>query len=153
MVASDFADFYRSSFTPVLRACRAFSGNEEVAYEATQEAFARAFARWPRLAGYASPRGWVTTVAMNLCRRHHRRRQNQAFIEAPVPGPTSDRIELLAALRQLPERQRRAVVLHYLLDCPVTVVADLMNLSEGAVKSHLSRARSTLRNSMEVGHV
>ena len=40
--------------------------------------------------------------------------------------------------------QAQAVVLYYFGDCSVAAVAELMELSEGAVKSHLSRARRTL---------
>jgi RNA polymerase sigma-70 factor (ECF subfamily) len=61
-------------------------------------------------------------------------------------------LDVLTALRSLPERQRQAVVLHYLLDCPVATVADLMSVSEGAVKAHLFKARATLRTLLEVRH-
>jgi len=64
----------------------------------------------------------------------------------------TDRLDLLAALRSLPERQRQAVVLHYLMDCRVATVAELMGLSEGTVKAHLHRARATLHDLLEVRH-
>ena len=43
-------------------------------------------------------------------------------------------------------RQRLAVVLHYLDDRPIPEVAHVMGISEGAVNSHLHRARETLRS-------
>jgi RNA polymerase sigma-70 factor (ECF subfamily) len=67
-------------------------------------------------------------------------------------GPNPDRVDVLAALLALPERQRQAVVLHYFLDCPIASVADLMGVSEGAVKAHLHKARGSLRLSLEVRH-
>jgi len=148
----DFSDFYRATFGPVSGAARAFCGNADVAHESTQEAFAKAFARWPRLAQQQWAQAWVTTTALNLCRRRLRRRPPVASDAQTVAGPTTDRIELLTALRALPDRQRQAVVLHYLADCPVATVADLMGLSEGTVKSHLFKARAALRKSLEVRH-
>jgi RNA polymerase sigma-70 factor (ECF subfamily) len=150
----DFAEFYTTSFARVARAVRAFCGNADVAHEATQEAFARAFSRWPKVKEVAWPEAWVTTTAMNVSKRHFRRRSRQ---RATAPGessagPSGDRVDVLAALRLLPERQRQATVLHYLLDCPVGAVAELMGLSDGAVKAHLHKARATLRNSLEVRH-
>jgi RNA polymerase sigma-70 factor (ECF subfamily) len=49
-----------------------------------------------------------------------------------------------ALVRALPDQQRRAVVLHYVGDLSVADVADVMECSEGTVKTHLSRARTHL---------
>jgi RNA polymerase sigma-70 factor (ECF subfamily) len=151
--ASDFAEFYASSFRRVSSAVRAFCGDVDVAHEATQEAFARAYARWARLTDSEWPQAWVTTTAFNLTRRHHRRRPSTPTREPDgEQGPTGDRLDLLGALRSLPERQRRAIVLHYLLDIPVAGVADLMGISEGAIKAHLHKGRAALRSALEVRH-
>jgi RNA polymerase sigma-70 factor (ECF subfamily) len=93
----------------------------------------------------------VTKTAFNLTRRHFRRRQMTGG-PAATPGPTADRVDVLTALRSLPERQRQAVVLHYLTDCPVATVAEVMGVSEGAVKAHLFKARAALRSGLEVRH-
>ena len=137
---------------PVSSAVRAFCGDADVAHEATQEAFARAFARWRRLHDSPHPQAWVTKTAINITRRHFRRRPLPAT-GAPTPGPTPDRVDVLTALRSLPDRQRQAVVLHYLTDSPVAAVAEVMGVSEGAVKAHLFKARAALRRGLEVGHV
>lgn len=133
MSADDFSAFYATSFPRVFAAVRAFCGDVDVAHDATQEAFARAYARWRRVKETGWPQAWVTTTAMNLSRRNmsRRLRKAQADREAAAPGPTTDRLDVLSALRALPERQRQAVVLHYLLDCPVATVADHMNLWTG----------------------
>ncbi|MDQ3620515.1 MAG: sigma-70 family RNA polymerase sigma factor [Actinomycetota bacterium] len=154
MSRDEFADFYSASFARVSAAVRAFCGDADVAYEATQEAFARAYARWPRLKEAGWAHGWVTTTALNLSRRHFRLRARRPppGQDTSSPGPTTDRLDVLAALRSLPERQRQAVVLHYLVDCPVATVADLMGLSEGTVKAHLHKARATLHDLLEIRH-
>lgn len=148
----DFSEFYATSFRRVSSAVRAFCGDAEVAHEATQEAFARAYARWARLKDSEWPQAWVTTTAFNLSRRHHRRRWFSGAGEEAEQGPTSDRLDLLGALRAIPERQRRAIVLHYLLDLPVAAVAELMGVSEGAIKAHLHKGRAALRSALEVRH-
>lgn len=152
MDTSDFSDFYTTSFPRVVTAVRAFSGDSDLAREATQEAFARAYARWGRVREAAWPQAWVTTTAMNIVRRSHRRRPAPAKDPLPAEAPTSDRLDVLSALRALPERQRQAVVLHYLMDLSVTAVADVMGVSDGAIKAHLHRARAALRDALEVRH-
>ncbi len=152
-MTDDFAAFYEGSFTPVFAAVRAFCGDTDVARDATQEAFARAYARWRRVKATSSPQAWVVTTAFNLTRRHFRRERTQVETASTVlSGPTPDRVGVLDALRALPERQRQAVVLHYLLDTPVAMVAEAMGVSEGAVKAHLFKARSALRGALEVRH-
>jgi RNA polymerase sigma-70 factor (ECF subfamily) len=145
-----FEDFYRTHFDRVYEIAYAFSGRREIAQDATQDAFSRAYARWRRLGRETWAAGWVMTTALNACRRQMR------MARPPLPqsdsgeGPTPDRIALLAALRSLPDRQRQAIVLHYIGDLPVAAVAELMELTEGAVKSHLFKARTALRSSLEV---
>ena len=100
-----------------------------------------------------SPAAWVTTTAINVGRRHFRRRSGALQSDEVVQGPTTDRLDLLAILRGMPARQRQAIVLHYLMDCPVLTVAELMGVSEGTVKAHLHKGRAALRRALEVKHV
>jgi RNA polymerase sigma-70 factor (ECF subfamily) len=146
MARSDFDSFCRREYPSVYAAARALTGDRETALDVTQEAFARAYARWARLGRASWAGGWVMTTALNLCRRSLRRRPpGVAPQEAPGRESKVDaRLDLAAALRQLPARQREAVVLHYLVDLPVAGVAEIMKTSEGTVKSHLARGRHSL---------
>lgn len=150
-----FEDFYRAEFGSVFDASYAFCGKREVALDATQEAFSRAFVRWSRLSRESWAGGWVMTTAMNLCKKYARRVQDRTppatSSTADDPQSVVERMDLSAAIRQLPSRQREAVLLHYLGDYPVAVVADLMRVSEGAVKRHLFRAREGLKSSLSHG--
>ena len=60
-----------------------------------------------------------------------------------------NRTEALELLRPLPARQRTAAALFFSADLSVAEIAAVMSISEGAVKSHLSRARDTLRKALE----
>lgn len=143
-----FEDFCRFEYEAVYRACFAFSGSRELALDATQEAFGRAFARWRRLRKEQWAGGWVMTTALNLVRRGMRRRPTTDVSDSIVMDDPDLRVDILEALRSLPLRQRQAVILYYLADLPVAAVAELMNASEGSVKTHLSRARRRLRKTL-----
>lgn len=97
------------------------------------------------------------TTALNVCRRRARDPiptgdgTNRLATTASTPG--SDRVDLQRALATLPARRRQATILHYLGDLPITSVAELMQISEGAVKAHLFEARRSLRRALEVSDV
>lgn len=152
---TSFEDFYSAEFPRVYRAVALTLRDPEEARDVCQEAFERAYARWPRLAKESWVGGWVMTTAINLCRRVERRRKLSSILppwrdrsaEAEI---SPDRLDLLSALEELPFRQRQAMLLHYLGDLPIPVVAELMGLTEGAVKAHLSQAKKKLRVEMGV---
>jgi RNA polymerase sigma-70 factor (ECF subfamily) len=62
-------------------------------------------------------------------------------------------LNLQRALASLPRRQQETVVMHYIVDLPVTEVARALGIAEGTVKTHLFRARETLREAMVEGGV
>jgi RNA polymerase sigma-70 factor (ECF subfamily) len=149
-VAEGFQSMYEAEFARVFRAVALVCGDRSVAEDATQEAFARALARWPRLRDAPWAAGWVTTTAINVARRQLR----HSPVPPDDPAPEPDRealLDLKVAIRRLPPRQQEAVVLHYLLDLPVADAASAMRCDQGTVKTHLSRARISLGRSLERG--
>ena len=60
-----------------------------------------------------------------------------------------NRREIVAALRTLPERQRACVAMRYLLDLSTAETALALEISTGAVKTHLSRGLAALHAALE----
>ncbi len=60
-----FAAFYRSDYANVARALSYTLGDVDLGREATDEAMARAYARWSKIREYDSPAGWVYRVGLN----------------------------------------------------------------------------------------
>jgi RNA polymerase sigma-70 factor (ECF subfamily) len=145
-----FAELYEREFPAVFRAAYLMTGDRGVAEESTQEAFARALARWGRLRSQSWAGGWVTTTALNAARRHMRRHRPAVLADAPGGEDDTTRLDVRAAVRRLPARQQEAVVLHYLLDLPVADTAAAMGCDQGTVKTHLSRARAALLTALSI---
>lgn len=147
-----FEAFYVANYHQVVAVAVALSGDRGQAEDLAQEAFAAAHGRWAELSDYDNPAAWVRRVVANKSVSGYRRSGREArglrLIGAPpsaeLPYGTEHRAELWAAVRCLPVRQAQAVALFYIGDRSVASVAEQMGLSEGAVKSHLSRARRTL---------
>jgi RNA polymerase sigma factor (sigma-70 family) len=70
----DFDAFFLARYDSLIRSLAAAFGDRELAAEAVQEAFVRAFTRWRRVRKLDNPTAWVRRVAINLLRDQHRRR-------------------------------------------------------------------------------
>ncbi len=141
----DFSAWYESEHPRVLGVLCALSGELDVAREATDEAFVRAFARWGRVRKMESPGGWTYRVALNELRRSLRRRGRERSVSSDAPRlvPVTD-ADLWDLVRRLPERQRLAVVLRYVADLPEQTIADVMGITRSTVASTLTQARDRL---------
>ena len=153
--AIDFDTFFRAHHQRLIACGLALTGDRERAREGAQEALSRAFRDWDRVQHMDEPGAWVRRVLVNVLidegRRAGRERRlaGKAVDVRPVPDHDPAWTPLMRAIRALPERQRLAVVLHYLDDLPVAQVAAAMDVAEGTVKTTLFHARASLAAALE----
>jgi len=147
----EFDDFYTASFRRLTGQVYAMVGNFDEAQECVQEAFVRAWAHRRKLRRAEHPEAWVRTTAYRLAvsrwrRTTRARRPPDRAVAPPTESPPLDEshVALVTALRQLPEAQRQALVLHHIADLPVQAVAQEVGVPEGTVKARLSRGRTAL---------
>ena len=144
----------RGEYPRLVHAVALVTGSNALAQECVQEAFARAWERSRRGERFEHLAGWVATVALNLARSGRRRAAaEQRAVErlgrriGPHAQPDPD-AALSAAVRAavdgLAPRQRDAVLLYYVVDLDVRTVASVLGVSDGTVKTALSRARHHL---------
>ena len=145
-----FGEFYANASARIVRHGFALTGDMAEAQDIAQEAFARAWQRWPAVSRCDSPEAWVRRVASNLAvSRWRRLRVAKSAAVHPAaerhhPEISPDTVALVAGLRKLPERQRLVLVLHYLGDCTVEQIAAELGCPVGSVKGWLSRGRTAL---------
>ena len=151
---ADFESFYRVQYPKVFRAVYLATSDKDAAFDATQEAFKRAYARWWRLSRHEWVGGWVMTTALNASKRSGKKSSRELPSDldpsTSYPEPSSNRVDVSAALQRLPARQRTATILYYLGDQSIPTIANVMGVSEGTVKAHLAQARKKLREALEV---
>ena len=136
----------------LVQAVELYCGDLGVAEDAAQEALAVALERWERVKAAASPDAYVMRIAMNSANAWYRRlrtRRRHGSAEAKSNSVRDDDqaevLALRAALAQLPQRQRQAVVLRYFGDFSVEETAASMKCAEGTVRALTSQAVSGLR--------
>ncbi len=146
----DFAAFYDATWRRTVACAYAVLGDLGAAEEAAQEAYTKAWPRWSKLSSYDDPGAWVRQVASRQAISGWRRRRTASKYlatagppEAAAP-PDENTVALVAALKQLPEAQRRALVLHHLAGFSVADIAATERCPEGTVKARLSRGRAAL---------
>jgi RNA polymerase sigma-70 factor (ECF subfamily) len=136
-------------------------GSQAVAEDAVQEALARAWERSERGEHIESLTAWVTVVATNLLRSAFRRFLAEARATGRLKGGpgrslmgsselsrSDDRVDVVRAIRDLTDRQREVVVLHYFAELSVGDIARAVGSSPGAVKGLLHRARRGLAEAL-----
>ena len=147
----EFDEFYTASFRRLTNQVYAMIGDRDEAQECVQEAFVKAWAHRRTLAKAEHPEAWVRTTAYRLAvsrwrRTSRSRRAPDRAVALPTNAPPPDvsHVALVAALKQLPEAQRHALVLHHIADLPVHAVAHEVGVPEGTIKARLSRGRTAL---------
>ncbi|MFI6148665.1 SigE family RNA polymerase sigma factor [Streptomyces sp. NPDC051109] len=159
MTEDEFDAFYASAFPRVVGQVYSFTGDHGQAQDVVQEAFIRAWDRRSHFLATEAPEAWIRIVAMRLAVSHRRRARRwlelvrRTPLPGAAPGPDPGHVALVAALRQLPEPQRLAIVLHHLCDLSVEQVAAETGAPAGTVKARLSRGRSALAKLLPANEV
>jgi RNA polymerase sigma-70 factor (ECF subfamily) len=135
-------------------------GDPRDAEEVASDALVRAHRA---LAGYPADRireielrPWLTTIALNLCRNHARRRRHRTVAlidvhEATTPTPEASTIgraeteHWAALLADLPARYRVPVVLRYVDDLDYDEIAAVLGRPPATVRSQVHRGLALLR--------
>jgi RNA polymerase sigma factor (sigma-70 family) len=121
-----------------------------------QETFIAALRAYPQLRPGSNTRAWVLTIAHRKALDAHRARARRATPvadPAAVDGrgeaaPQAPDEGLWGAVRELPSRQRSAVVLRYLADLPHREIAAAIGCSEEAARRSLHEGLTTLRKAV-----
>ncbi len=149
---ADFSAFAASRWPGLVRLAFGLTGDRWTAEDIAQTALAKAYVAWRRVSGAADPDAYLRRILVNASNRRFRKRrvaeQPGDPPEMAVEGPADlvgERAALLAALRQLPPRQRAVIVLRYWDDLTDAQIATALGCSPGTVRSQLSRALATLR--------
>ena len=148
---TEFAAFVRSTSPELGRVAWFLAGDRTRADDLLQHAYLRTWSHWSRVRD-GDPLAYARRVLVNARIDAWRSARREVLAggvpEVGVPsgtGVTDERDALVRALRTLPERQRRIVVLRYLAGLTEAEVADDLGVSLGTVKAAASRGLARLR--------
>lgn len=116
------------------------------AEDALQEVFIKYYHSAPEFADEEHEKAWLIRVAVNTCISMLRSpwRRLAGPIPDTLPAPEAEGQWLIDLVRSLPPKYSIPIHLHYYEDYSVREIASILRISEGTVKSRLSRARKRL---------
>ncbi len=129
--------------------------NDQDCQDAVQETIVKAFTNLRQLKKDRYAKTWLVRILINECYNVLRSEKRIVSLEispeakqkaSPVPEDYSD---LYRAVEDLPEDLRIPVVLYYIDDFSVREIAEMLDISEGAVQKRLARARGKLKMVLE----
>jgi RNA polymerase sigma-70 factor (ECF subfamily) len=154
----EFEPFMRCFERQILNYLWRMTGEEQTAYDLTQEAFLRAWRHFDAVRQYERPQAWLYRVATNLALRHISRRSRQPIATSEIgsvghdiPGASDPARQVVEsehvrqALLQLPHKRRAALVLREVYGLQTAEVGKALNMTETAVRMTISRAREQFR--------
>jgi RNA polymerase sigma factor (sigma-70 family) len=152
-----FAAIYRRHHQPLYRYARSLLGNDDDATDVLQSTMERAMRALPGESREIALRPWLFRIAHNEAISLLRRRGRDAGPAVPEdvpatiadPGTREELRELLGDLRQLPERQRGALVMRELNGLDYEEIGAALGASVAAAKQAVYEARMGLQTLAE----
>ena len=148
-----FEDIYQNYYQDIYRFSLWLSHDPSVADDVTSETFVRAWARRDRLRT-ESLKAYLLAIARNIFLKHRHRNGNHEELSLDLPDgapnpqqQVASRLELdrvARALKQFAEPDRTALVLRSEHSLPYTEIARILEISEGAARVKVHRARRRL---------
>jgi RNA polymerase sigma-70 factor (sigma-E family) len=149
-------ELYSAHYRSLVRLAALLVRDVGTAEEVVQDAFVAMHGGWRRLRDSDKALSYLRQSVVNRSRSVLRHRM---VVDRNAPKPQPDmpsaehgaiaafeRSAVIEALRTLPPRQREALVLRFYGDMSEAQIADAMQISRGAVKSHTARAMTALRS-------
>ena len=153
------ADLYALHYRALVRLASLLVRDVAAAEQVVDDAFIAAREGWHRLRTPEEALAYLRQAVVNRSRSvlRHRAVSGESPRQVPLDLPGgegavlfgAERSAVVAALRELPVRQREAVVLRYYGDLSEAEIAGALGISRGAVKSHIARGMAALRAAVE----
>lgn len=132
----------------LFKICMVILGNEQDAQDVVQETFCRYIERSPDFHGREHEKAWLIKVATNGCldlHRHRKRHPETSIEDITAYCELPERSDIVEALIKLPDKLKTVIYLHYIEGYKTAEIADMLDISNSAVKKRLQRGREALR--------
>jgi RNA polymerase sigma-70 factor (ECF subfamily) len=152
---ADFERLYQASYGKILGTLTAMLGDRAAAEDCAQDAFERAYKKWPAWQPIAPAEAWVHRIAINAAVSYQRKMRLREVGEvirrigrpglAPDPQVLAEHQDLASALAKLPPKQAAAIVLRHYHGYTNRAIAQALGIPERTVASRLAVAKERLR--------
>ncbi len=150
----------------LLRLCYMYLKDYQLAEDALQDTFFKAYYKYTTFKKEASEKTWITSIACNVCKDYIRKK---SFSELPDDFETftpideeespealaiksTENAEVMRAVMDLPDIYRQTIILYYYGGFSTVEIANILKTAKPTINVRLKRARDILRKSLEGVH-
>ena len=149
-----FAELIQSQMQNMYKTARAILKQDADVADAISDTILGCWEQIQTLKNPAFFRTWMTRILINKCYDQIRKNKTISWEEYPVEQGYEEsgfeNIEWKETLDALPEKYRLAMMLYYVEGFKVSEISQILEISEGTVKSRLARGREQLTESFEL---
>ena len=141
----------------LLRMCYVYLRDQELAKDAVQETFLKAYRNWDTFRGESNVKTWLIQIAINTCKsikhsawwRYIDRQVAPEDIPQTVMMTQEEDVDVMCDIIQLPSKLKEVIMLYYWQDMNVNEIAEALGVSQSTVSRRLSHARNKLHDVLD----
>lgn len=152
---TEFIMLVEENKIPLYRIAKGIVKSEYDIQDAVNEAIVKAYENLGRLKSRESFKSWIIRILVNECyallNRQKRIKLEENMSVYNLYYEESNSYELMGEIEKLELEFRTVLILFYYEDMSIKSISEILNISQGTVKSRLSRARTKLKVILEEG--
>lgn len=161
-----FERIYNMYMNKVYNTAKMITEDEKAAEDILQEVFIIIYKKVYKLKHAEAFESWLYRITINCCNNYFKKRKrtvvtaddkladiigtdtSRAPVEELINEEAND--EIFKAVNTLPKRFRECVILYYYSEMSIAQIAEVLECSDGTVKSNLFKARKALKKKLEI---
>lgn len=152
-----FIDLVNEYQEMLLHMCYVYLRDQEMAKDAVQETFLKAYRGLNTFRGESSVKTWLIQIAVNTCKsmqrsawlRHIDLRITPEDIPQTVVMPQEEDLDIMCDIIQLPSKLKEVIMLYYWQDMNVSEIAQSLGIAQSTVSRRLKHARDKLHDVLD----
>lgn len=145
---------YQSS---LLTLCYSYLHERELAEDAVQETFLKAYKALDSFRGECKDKTWLTSIAINVCRSMRKSswfvRVNRSVTPEDIPVAVWDHYDqssadLAAAIQQLPDKFKEVILLYYYQEMTMPEIAQIIGVTPSMISKRIKKAHAKLHDAL-----
>ena len=153
-----FSTIYNENKNSILRLCYMFLKDEQLAQDATQETFLKAYRKFSSFKEQSNISTWLTSIAINTCKNIIRKTKSKGpelslfdaeyHLSSPIPD-SDEKISVSDAVISLKDEYKEVILLRFYRDLSVKDIAKMLGIPETTVNYRLLKAKSLLKDMLK----
>ena len=150
----DLVNYYQGM---LLRMCYVYLRDQELAKDAVQETFLKAYRSLDTFSGESSVKTWLIQIAINTCKSIKRsawwRYIDRQVVPEDIPQTVmmtqEEDVDVMCDIMQLPSKLKEVIMLYYWQEMNLNEIAEALVVSQSTVSRRLNHARNRLHDVLD----